>query len=369
VSGKIKHAYDSLVSSGAVSEDTAQQALCARYDALLSELNAYNLHQKSWSNWLLRRTSSVPRGIYSHGQVGRGKTMLMNLFFEKVTHISKHRIHFHGFMQHIHGLIHEHRQKNNSGDEDPIPPIAKALAKRHSLLCFDEFYVSDITDAMIISRLFKALFDEGLILVATSNSAPDELYKNGLNRHYFEPFISVLKAHCEIWNLDARTDFRREKLLGYIAYHTPLTAQTDKAMDDAFARFLSQELDQKTAYPTTLKVRGHDFFIPLASTHVARFGFEDLCGKPYSAADYIALAQKFKTIFIDHVPQLNAAKANEAKRFTLLIDVLYESRTVVFLSAACSLDTLYDIKKTEHEFARTSSRLFEMTSLEWQENI
>jgi cell division protein ZapE len=362
--------YESEVAGGSFQRDPAQEALAARLDKLLVNMTAGGRDRQGIFGRLLGKTQNQEvQGLYIHGAVGRGKTILMDMFFEVSAEPRKRRAHFHAFMQEVHERVHAHRQAFKRGEttqEDPIPPVARQIAKDARLLCFDEFHVLDIADAMILSRLFKVLFDEGVVLVATSNSVPEELYWNGLNRELFLPFIKMLRDNCEIYSLDARTDYRREKLLHFAAYQTPLGKRADAAMDEAWGLATARE----TVAPLRLFVRGHNFDIPLASPDSARFSFDDLCAKPLGAADYLELARRYGTIFIDHVPTLDFSKRNEAKRFIIVIDVLYDSGTRLFLSAASGPDDIYRVPAglKVGEFSRTSSRLAEMTSVAWLEN-
>ncbi len=367
----VRRLYDARVAQGLVQEDTAQRGLCDRLDRIIHDLVTTQKTSGAKSSplgWLFsRKVETKPvRGLYIYGSVGRGKTMLMDWFFELCPIKSKRRAHFHAFMQDVHLRIHEHRQAFKRGEnreEDPIPPVAKDLAKNCRLLCFDEFHVLDIADAMILSRLFTTLFEEGVVLVATSNVAPDDLYQDGLNRSLFLPFVDMLKSQCDVWNLDARTDYRREKLSSVGAYQTPLDAKALTAMDEAWKLATAHQ----DVAPLHLNVRGHAFDIPGASSDAARLSFDDLCAKPLGAADYLELATRFPTLFIDDVPTLDFSKRNEAKRFIILIDVLYEARTRLFISAATGPDLIYQVKAglKVGEFTRTSSRLFEMTSTAW----
>jgi cell division protein ZapE len=366
----VTNQYFDEVSAGRFQFDPAQEALAARLDQLHAQMAGAGAEKSSLFGRLFgKRAEAGPRGLYIHGAVGRGKTVLMDMFFEVSREPRKRRAHFHAFMQEVHDRVHAHRQAFKRGEnaqEDPIPPVARQIAKDARLLCFDEFHVLDIADAMILSRLFKVLFEEGVVLVATSNSPPEELYWNGLNRELFLPFIKLLRDHCEIYNLDARTDYRREKLLHFAAYQTPLGKRADAAMDEAWGLATARE----DVAPLRLFVRGHNFDIPLASPDSARFSFDDLCAKPLGAADYLELAKRYGTIFIDHVPTLDFSRRNEAKRFIILIDVLYDTGTRLFLSAASGPDEIYRVPAglKVGEFARTSSRLAEMTSIPWLEH-
>lgn len=367
----VRALYDGRVAKGLIQKDPAQRLMADRYDQLIAQLASREAivgAKGSALGWLFKRKTPTakPNGLYVHGLVGRGKTMLMDWFYEIAPVKSKRRAHFHAFMQDVHERIHAHRQAYKRGEtreEDPVPPVARALAKDCQLLCFDEFHVLDIADAMILSRLFTVMFDEGVVLVATSNVMPDDLYRDGLNRSLFLPFIELLKTHCNVWDLDAHTDFRREKLKSFAAYQTPLGAEADAAMDEAFTLAVAH---QEVA-PITLTVRGHNFHVPHASETVARFTFDDLCAKPLGAADYIELARRYGTIFIDHVPTLDFSKRNEAKRFIILIDVLYDNGNSLFLSAANGPDEIYQVPAGLKigEFSRASSRLVEMTGAEW----
>jgi cell division protein ZapE len=370
----VRSLYDGRVARGEIERDTAQQQIAERYDQLIAQLSSRETlvgAKTSALGWLFKPKVPLakPRGLYVHGQVGRGKTMLMDWFYEIAPVKSKRRAHFHAFMQDVHDRIHMQRQAFKHGtsrEPDPVPPVARELAKDCQLLCFDEFHVLDIADAMILSRLFTVMFDEGVVMVATSNVVPDDLYRDGLNRILFLPFVDLLKSNCDVWDLDARTDYRREKLMGFAAYQTPLGERADASMDEAFALAVAHE----TVAPITLKVRGHDFYVPLASQAAARFSFADLCAKPLGAADYLELAKRYGTIFIDHVPTLDFSKRNEAKRFIILIDVLYDNGNRLFMSAASSPDDLYRVPAglKAGEFSRTSSRLFEMTGAQWLSN-
>ena len=370
----VNTAYDLAVAAQTLSRDPAQEALVELLDTLNRQLAGTpgNGRPSFLARFFNSGNEHPPvRGLYIHGSVGRGKTMLMDMFFAACPETSKRRVHFHAFMQDVHERIHAHRQAFKRGENnevDPIAPVARDLAKEARLLCFDEFHVLDIADAMILSRLFKVLFEEGVVLVATSNVEPGELYHNGLNRELFLPFIALLKRLADIFNLDARMDYRREKLKNLGVYRTPLGPIADAAMNEAW----SLVTEHQEPSPRTIMVRGHRFDIPLSAPSAARFGFDDLCAKPLGAADYLALAKLYPTIFIDHVPHLDFSRRNEAKRFIILIDVLYDFRSRIFISAADAPDDIYSVKAglKVGEFSRTSSRLIEMASegyvAEWE---
>jgi cell division protein ZapE len=368
----VRERYDALVLAGDIDPDPAQQRLADRFDRLIYELATTRLATKSSAlGWLFSRRAprrEIIKGLYIYGEVGRGKTMLMDMFHQLVPAKRKRRAHFLDFMADVHERINAHRQALKNGEtkqDDPIPPVADALAEQAWVLCFDEFTVTDIADAMILSRLFRALFERGVVLVATSNVQPDNLYSNGLNRQLFLPFIDLLKTHVDVINLDARTDYRLEKLNRVPVYLSPLSDDTNRLMDEAW----HAATGGATVAPDSLKVKGHTVAIPQAAPHTAtaRFTFADLCSKPLGAADYTAIIQHYRTIFIDAVPVLDHPRRNEAKRFIILIDILYDHHVHVVISAAAPPDKLYVAKLgTEaFEFDRTASRLFEMQTKEY----
>jgi cell division protein ZapE len=361
--------YRHLVETGAIGHDDAQEIVAKALDRLIGEIAAKRLAAKSSSlGWLFgrKRKPEPVKGLYVHGSVGRGKTMLMDMFFELVPVRRKRRVHFNDFMADVHDRIQKQRAARKNGEtreDDPIPPVARSLAEEAWVLCFDEFTVTDIADAMILSRLFSALFAEGVVLVATSNVVPDELYREGLNRQLFLPFIAILKQHAEVLSLDAKKDYRLEKLDNLPVYLTPLGAEADAGMDDAWAAVT----EGRTVAPTEIVVKGRHVAVPKAAGTAARFSFHDLCEKPLGARDYLAIVERYDTIFLDHVPVLAEARRNEAKRFILLIDTLYDRKVRLIASAEAPPKGLYVGKRgTEaFEFDRTASRLIEMQSRDW----
>lgn len=373
VQATLSEAYERRVAAGEIEGDTAQRQLVARLDQLNNALAGRRLAAKSSAlGWLFgkrQREAEAVRGLYIHGAVGRGKTMLMDLFFEAAAPKKKRRAHFNDFMADVHQRVFRAREDIRSGaikGDDPIGPVADSIIAETELICFDEFSVTDIADAMILGRLFTRLFAAGIVMVATSNVAPDDLYRDGLNRDHFLPFISLLKERCTVVMLGARTDYRREKLETLPVYVTPLSAAADAALDAAFARLTAGA----TPAPTALSVLGRDVAVPSAAQGVARFDFSDLCARPLGPSDYLAIAHAFHTVVIDHIPVMDERGRNEAKRFITLIDALYDGHVRIVVSAAAEPDDLYHAPSgTEaFEFARTASRLTEMRSRDYQKS-
>jgi cell division protein ZapE len=364
---RIAEGYRALVSDRGFEFDPAQAELAWKLDALSAGLKDYRPEAKASAfAWLIGpKASEPPRGLYIHGPVGGGKTMLMDMFFDTVEGPRKRRAHFHAFMADVHARLNQWRQARKRGEvagDDPIAPVASDLAREASLLCFDEFSVRDIADAMILSRLFTALFAAGVVVVATSNVAPDDLYKDGLNRALFLPFIAVIKERLEVIRLDARTDYRLEKLQRAPVYYTPLSPKADAALDAAFLTLTGHERGE----PARIELLGRHLDVPQAIDGVARFDFDALCRRPLGAADYLKLAQRFHTLVLDHIPVIAPGERNEAKRFVILIDALYDMRVKLIASAAGEPETLYSAYGAEaFEFARAASRLHEMRSAEY----
>ena len=368
----VRQRYDHLVGAGAIARDAAQERIADRLDRLIDEIAAKRLARKSSAlGWLLarkRETHEPVKGLYIHGGVGRGKTMLMDMFFELVPVRRKRRVHFNDFMADVQDRIQKHRQARKEGtvkQDDPIPPVARALADEAWVLCFDEFSITDIADAMILSRLFSALFAAGVVLVATSNVAPNDLYRDGLNRQLFLPFIGILERNAEVVTLDADKDYRLDRLNGIPVYVTPADAAADRKLDAAWAKMTHG----RPAAATTLTVKGRQVAVPLAAGDAARFSFAELCAKPHGARDFLAIAGRFSTVFIDHVPLLADAHRNEVKRFILLIDTLYDHHARLVMSADAEPERLYlsGTGTEAFEFDRTASRLMEMQSRDWLE--
>lgn len=360
----------SMTDAGTLQADKAQMAVAGQLDRILQEMKQRRpAAKKSALGWMFaqkRKPLQPVRGLYVHGSVGRGKTMLMDLFFKLAPVEKKRRAHFHEFMADVHSRIHAHRIKLKNGETrqaDPVPPVAAALREEAELLCFDEFTVTDIADAMILARLFTELFARGCTLVATSNVEPDNLYRDGLNRGLFLPFVALLQRHVEVTTLDSPTDYRLEKLESLPVYVSPLDAEADRLMDLAWKRMT----DGRPEVPTEIEMKGRVVPVPRAVGRVARFTFAELCERPLGASDYLAIAKRFDVVFIDHIPHLGPAKRNETKRFIILVDALYDASVRLFASAAAMPEALLTEKKgTEgFEFDRTVSRLFEMRSADY----
>ena len=357
----LRNAYAALVAAGEIEQDSAQLALIRHFERLEDALSEHRLARKSSAlGWLFGKRDKAHsiRGLYIYGEVGRGKTLLMDLFFQASSVKRKRRAHFHEFMADVHERIYAYRQ--DKSDDDPIKRTAAALADEAWLLCFDEFHVTDIADAMILGRLFTQLFELGVVMVATSNIAPQGLYKDGLNRALFLPFIDLLEQHCEVMRLNARTDFRLEKLTGVPVWYVPDDNKAQAALDAAWRKLTGG----RAGSSQTLVVKGHNVDVPRAAMGVARFSFDDLCGRPLGAADYLRIAHEFHTLIVDHVPVMDYERRNEAKRFIILIDTLYDHAVKLIASAEAEPPELYTAGQGYEavEFSRTASRLIEMRS-------
>ncbi len=362
----VSGAYLALAEAGHLEPDREQIRLADRLDALVAELCDRRLKtKKNALGWVLSRgrKPAPVKGLYIWGAVGRGKTMLMDHFHAAAPNKRKLRSHFHEFMADVHDRIHMFRQALKAGTvkgDDPIAPVAAEIAAEASLLSFDEFFITDIADAMILGRLFENLFQRGVTILVTSNVPPDELYKDGLNRALFLPFIALLKDRMEVFHLDAPKDFRLEALTSQPVYIVPGGLHADHILDDHFRRLTGVRKGE----PAEIAHKGRILAVPDQAGGVARFSFELLCRRPLGAADYLKIARAYHTIILSGVPVMDDGQRNEARRFINLIDTLYDNRTKLVVSADAEPDRLWRGRGGHEElaFARTASRLIEMRS-------
>ncbi|HEY4115651.1 MAG TPA: cell division protein ZapE [Rhizomicrobium sp.] len=347
---RILKIYNAAVAKGELSPDEAQASAAARLQALATQLRGYRLQKR-----LFLPAPVPPRGLYLWGDVGRGKSMLMDLFFDAVSVSRKARVHFNAFMVETHARIHEERSR---GGDDPIPAVGRSIAGEAALLCFDEFQVRDVADAMILGRLFEQLFALGVVVVATSNTPPRRLYEGGLNRQLFLPFLAMIEQRLDVVELNGSHDYRLQRLAQVNTYITPLGREADAAMDAAWLRLT----DVARGAPQTLIVLGRSLRVPQAARGTARFTFADLCSRPLAAADYLAIARHYHTVLIDHVPIMGPDQRDAARRFITLIDTLYDQNVKLICSAAAAPHELYRAGDGADAFRRTASRLVEMQS-------
>jgi cell division protein ZapE len=357
--------YRERVEAGLLSDDPVQAEAAARLDDL-----ALRLADPPKSGWFSKPEPVT--GLYLWGGVGRGKSMLMDLFFEDAAPKAKRRVHFHEFMAEIQDLLDTWRKmpeaerrrspwRVKSAGDDPIPPVAKQVAASAQLLCFDEFQVTQIADAMILARLFEQLFARGITMVATSNREPDDLYKDGINRPLFLPFIKHLKERCDIFHLASDRDYRLDRLIAAPIWYAPLGPEADASLDAVWERLTSGAQAQHV----TLTVKGRKLEVSCEAAGVARFTFQELCARPLYSRDYLAIAAHFHTIILSGIPLLGPENRNEAARFVALIDALYEAKIKLVASAAAEPEALYPEGDGAFEFERTSSRLHEMRSTDY----
>ncbi|WP_341702315.1 cell division protein ZapE [Ferrovibrio sp.] len=363
--------YRQKLAAGELAEDPAQELAAEKLELLSRRLVQYRPGgEDTWLQKLSfgRKREPVPQGLYVYGDVGRGKSMLMDLFFEAAPVGRKRRVHFHAFMQEVHAEIFRYRKlaeddpEKKRGGDDPIRPVAKKIAEAAWLLCFDELQVTDVADAMILGRLFEKLFDRGVVVVATSNRAPDALYQGGLNRPLFEPFIALFKDKLDVLHLAASRDYRLQRLSREKVWFSPLEAAATASLDRAFA-LLTDDAD---GAPAEIELLGRKLQVPRQARGVARFAFDDLCVQPLGPADFLAVAGTYHTVMIDGIPTLGPASRNEAKRFVTLVDALYEAKVKLMATAAAPPETLYPEGDGAFEFQRCVSRLNEMQSEEYR---
>ncbi len=356
-------------SDGAIiRSDPAQQRAVTRLQQLHEALSHYRPPARR--GWLARiglgerrkaADRPAPRGLYLWGPVGRGKSMLMDLFFSAAPVANKRRVHFHAFMLEVHDRIERERRAKT---REPVGKVAADLAAAAALLCFDEFQVNDIADAMILERLFRALFAAGTIVVATSNRPPDRLYEHGLQRDRFVPFIDLLTERLDRLELDSGRDYRLSRMMGKPVYHWPHDAAAHQALETTFAELT----EDAPGASETLIVKERALVVPRAAQNVAWFGFDELCARPLAAADYLAIAERFAAVILEGIPRLDPRRRNEAQRLHILIDALYEARTLLIASAAAPPGQIYPEGDGAWEFRRTVSRLYEMQSEDYIAN-
>ncbi|MFC4349362.1 cell division protein ZapE [Kordiimonas lipolytica] len=377
-------AYRRLEREGEVRADDDQLRVLKHFERLYHDLLDYpevagkarSLSIKSWRLSTLfkwgNNEKGVPKGLYVYGGVGRGKSMLMDLFYELAPVKAKKRVHFHEFMLDIHARLKEWRglsakeraaRGGRATADDPIPPVARQIAMEATLLCFDEMQVTDIADAMVLGRLYKELLERGVVIVATSNRVPDDLYKGGLNRQLFLPFIEMIKNQFDVVPLDGPTDYRYDRLKGVATYYTPINDETTDLLSEAFFRLTDRDVENRDKVPSDeLTVQGRKLFVPKAARGVAVFSFKRLCANPLGSADYLAIARAYHTVIMVAIPQMGPENRNEAKRFVTFIDALYEHGVKFLCSAAVPPADLYEAGDGHFEFERTVSRLMEMQS-------
>lgn len=356
------HKFRAMVAAGDLRDDAAQRHAVEKLQLLHARLQGYNpakprhvgLGIFGWGRENITQTP-VP-GLYLYGGVGRGKSMLMDLFFDSAPVAKKRRVHFHEFMQEIHDGICVARATYT---KDPVEPVAEAVADSATLLCFDEMQISDITDAMLVGRLFEKLFARGVVIVTTSNRHPDDLYKDGLNRALFVPFIEMMKERLEVYHLESGTDYRLGGEGGEV-YFSPLGKAADKAMKTAW-----EALTVSRGRRLVLRVKGREVVLPQYCDGVARATFADLCEQPLGPRDYLEIADVIEVLLLDDIPRLSRENNNEAKRFVILIDALYEAKVQLICSAEATPEHLYEAGTGAFEFERTASRLMEMQGANW----
>lgn len=355
MSAGVRDRYEQMVSAGGIEPDSAQRAAADRFDRLAAELAAWAPGGRGLLSRFQRKSPVSPRGIYLHGGVGRGKTMLMDLFFDAAPFQPKRRRHFHEFMAEAHERIAVARRTHEG---DPIPHVAHELVGSPGLLCFDELHVTDIADAMILGRFFKVVFERQVVIVATSNAMPHELYRHGLNRQLFLPFIDLIEDSMDVVELAAAKDFRLDKITGQPLYFVPADAKARAALDRHWDRLSGHQRPQ----PGVVEVKGRRVHVPASAAGVARFHFADLCERPLGPGDYLAIAHTYHTVLIDEIPVMGADRRDHARRFINLIDTFYDNGVCLIASAEAQPDALYISGSGADLFTRTASRLTDMRS-------
>ncbi len=366
-------AYNRLVASGELKPDAVQEKIARELDGLAQ---SFILSDSSgppgiWARLFGKKPAKPSPGLYIHGDVGRGKSMLMDIFYDAAPVGLKRRVHFHAFMLECHQRIHQWRQSDKSdweadGKGDPIPPLAQKIAEEAQLLCFDEFQVNDVADAMILGRLYQELFERGVVVVSTSNRPPDALYEDGPNRASFLPFIAMIKDRMRVFELCGPTDYRLERMKGLQVYYTPVNEETTNHLRKAFFSMTDRNVEDSHKVPSEeIEIQGRRLFVPKSARGVAVFSFKRLCSDALGAADYLAIAWRYHTVFVVAIPEMGPEQRNEARRFITLIDSLYENNVKLFCSAAVEPEKLYQKGAGSFEFERTASRLIEMQSAEY----
>ena len=370
--GPLLH-YEFHLEKGELTEDASQRRVAEILDGLYQALKKG--HKKSLLSFLKSNDDTSPKGIYIWGPVGRGKSMLMDMFFDIVPIEKKRRVHFHQFMQEVHARLHAWRKmtptekaeagggKNNN---DPLRALAKKIASEARLLCFDEFHVTDVADAMILGRLYEGLLKEGVVIVSTSNRPPEDLYQDGLNRNLFLPFIDMIQREMEVVELSGPHDYRYQRIKGMPVYYTPVNEETTQQLTEAFRTMTDRDVDDTSIVPSEeIEVQGRTLFVPKAARGVAVFSFKRLCDNPLGAGDYLAIAWRYHTVIVVAVPKMNKDMRNQAKRFVTMIDIFYENNVKFICSAEVPPEDLYPKGDGAFEFSRTVSRLHEMQSRDY----
>lgn len=351
--------YHERIASGLIKPDPLQEQVMQSLQRLYDDIA--QMPAPSFLDKMLGKKTELPRGIYIYGAVGRGKSMMMDLFYECATITKKRRVHFHAFMQELHRALHQGRQQNVQAMDSALLNFARQVAQDVRLLCFDEFHVVDVADAMLLGRLFQSLWNQGVIIVATSNWAPDDLYKDGLQRDRFLPFIAALKQNLEVCHLQSETDYRLARLRGHPVYYSPLGPHQKEQMEFLF-RDLTQDAEMQ---PIELQLQGRRWLIRRAAKEIVWLDFADACAEARGAPDYLALAEYCQVVFLDQVPKFTEDMRNEVKRLMTLVDILYERHVRMVIGAESQPQELYPLGKHGFEFERTVSRLMEMQSAEY----